>query len=190
MPTKRHQEPARDVEDIRTGYSVAVTLWVHEGSGIWARFSGMVYAHTIVILTLGAILSSASASNDIHKWFCYALCFFGVGLCVLWHFITQRSFVYHDHYIATAKRLEGLLADCRVVNTVAKPPSEFPPTARLRVRRSIQLVIILFVAIYIAAAVTATCITVQHEVRSPAPMTTGTSQKTYAQPTDTSAQHR
>lgn len=164
------QKQLTDLENARSGYQAAVALWVHEGQGIWSKFTGMVYAHTILILTISAILTSNKADD-----LCLVrviLCILGLLICIAWMIITARSFVYHDYYVKSAREIENLYLESEV-KTVVRGASIFtniPVSFRKReqnepfnfcraltcvpsVRRCIYAVILSFGGLYVLFAI-------------------------------------
>ena len=91
-------------ENARVGYSAAVTLWQYEGNTIWAKFAAMVCSNTILLATIGLIITSQR-----HSGLCvlkYALCAIGILLCLSWALLTIRSFDFYKYWIISARELE------------------------------------------------------------------------------------
>ena len=107
-------EEKTPIENARTGYQVAVTLWTYEGNLIWSKFTAMVYANTIVLATIGLLITSKPEFQFLR----IALAVLGLQLCLAWFWIIKRSFDYHNYWVFSAHELEALYI--QPVETVAR----------------------------------------------------------------------
>ncbi len=148
-------------ENARTGYQVAVNLWVYEGTTIWAKFTAMVYANTILLATLGLLITSSRAPELAVLRI--ALAVLGLSLCASWVFLTRRSFEYYKYWIFSARELEkhlspvktvsrgGRFAEGEKVTFTTTPSKELQLgtlAARWRIERLSYSIIVVFVLVY------------------------------------------
>src|SRR3989339_74221 len=94
----------KTVENARTGYNTAINLWIYEGTLIWNKFTAMVYANTILLITIGVIITG-------NRWrelclILFVLCFLGIILCICWYIMNKRSFKFYKYWIMSARELE------------------------------------------------------------------------------------
>jgi hypothetical protein len=117
---KQSTNPAADkanssaVENAKVGYQAAITLWAYEGTTIWAKFTAMVYANTILIGIMGLILASPNASKLF--WMLIILAGLGLVLCFCWFLLTVRSFDFYKHWVLSSRELEASLSPARTVS--------------------------------------------------------------------------
>ncbi len=91
-------------ENARVGYQSAVNLWIYEGTQIWVKFTAMVYSNTIVLATVGIVMTSP-------RWkdlpiLTIALAILGIIFCVCWYILNKRSFAYYKYWIWSSRELE------------------------------------------------------------------------------------
>ena len=91
-------------ENAKAGYGAAINLWQYEGNTIWTKFAAMVYSNTILLATLGLVITS-QRHNELCV-FKYALCTLGILLCIAWTLLTIRSFDFYKYWILSARELE------------------------------------------------------------------------------------
>lgn len=136
-------------ENARAKYAAAISLWIHEGSGVWAKFACMIYAQTALIVTIGVVLTRSKAEDAAFR---YILCSLGLVLTVAWFLMTTRGFAYERHYIQSALDVEKLLGNN--VGTVAGGNAlQFALVERARVKWCIYAVMGVFAVLYVAAMV-------------------------------------
>jgi hypothetical protein len=160
--TDTDERSAADIpENARTGYQVAVNLWVYEGTTIWAKFTAMVYANTILLATLGLLITSNRASEL--ALFRIALAGLGLSLCASWIFLTVRSFATYKYWIFSARELEnylspvqtvsrgGSFADGKRVTFTTTPAKELQlgTLARWRIEGLSYFIIVVFALVYV-----------------------------------------
>ncbi|MBK6796468.1 MAG: hypothetical protein IPG76_06680 [Acidobacteria bacterium] len=92
------------LENARIGYQAAINLWIYEGNVIWSRFAAMVSANTIVIATIGIIITSSTSKNRLLLKL--GLCAMGLVLCVTWAVLMRRGFQYFRFWLLSARELE------------------------------------------------------------------------------------
>ncbi len=90
------------MDNARVGYEITVLLLTSESQIVWARYSSMLTANSILVAIIG--LATASA----HPIPAVALCVSVVGLCLclLWLAMIARAFDYFRYWIACARELE------------------------------------------------------------------------------------
>jgi hypothetical protein len=128
------------IENARVGYQVAVSLWIYEGSQIWSKFTAMIYANTIVLATIGIVITSTRASDL--RLLRVALAILGL---VLWILLTKRSFEYYNYWIFSSREIEeNYLSDA--VQTVSRgavfadgKPGSFQTRPKIQHQASSQL---------------------------------------------------
>jgi len=94
----------QQLDNAREAYRAALSLWAYEGNTIWAKLAAMVYANTILLATLGLIITS-SRSRELFV-LRVAIAVLGLGLCIAWLLLTVRSFDYHSYWILSAREIE------------------------------------------------------------------------------------
>jgi len=85
----------------------------YEGNTIWAKFAAMVYSNTILLATLGLVITSQR-----HADLCvlkYSLCVLGILFCIAWALLTMRSFDYYKYWILSARELEKHLMPVKTI---------------------------------------------------------------------------
>jgi len=87
----------------RTLYESAIQFALHEGNILWARFSVVTLANSIVIFSFAQTLTNTRLSSAI---LAVILPIGGIVLCLLWIPLTERSFEYEQFYIFAARELE------------------------------------------------------------------------------------
>jgi hypothetical protein len=90
------------IENARVGYQAAVNLWTYEGQLIWARFSAMLLANSIVVAVIGIVISADRALPV----FSVGMPIAGLILCLVWTLMTARGFDYYKHWGMSACELE------------------------------------------------------------------------------------
>ncbi len=93
------------VENARTGYQAAVSLWTYEGAAIWARYNAMLVANSIVMAVIGLALTSDDSEPEL----AVVMSFAGMILCGAWAALNWRGFDYHQRWIDNARKLESHL---------------------------------------------------------------------------------
>lgn len=157
-----HDAGDQTVENARAGYQAAVNLWVYEGTNIWAKFSAMVYANTILLATLGLIITSSKVEEL--KTLRIALAFLGLSLCAAWSMLTNRSFKFYKYWIFSARELEsrlspvqtisrgGTFADGEKVTFAITPPTDLTLSCvakQARIETISYIVIAVFAIVYV-----------------------------------------
>ena len=155
-----------ELENARIGYQAVVSLWVYEGSLIWARFNAMLVANGIILATIGVILSSDRVPPEL----VIAPSVLGFFLCVVWSVMVALGFDWYKYWIWSARELEeqfisdpvktasrgGDFAERKQVTfTISGEPRshQIGCYARLvRMRHAAYLVILAFTAVYIMTA--------------------------------------
>lgn len=166
LPEQSEESSEQDrIENARVGYQAAVNLWTYEGQLIWARFSAMLLANSIVVAVIGIVISGDRALPV----FSVGMPIAGLILCILWWLITKRGFDYYVYWIRSARELEeeflkdpvktvsrgGKLADDEeqesepVIAGGSKPPTMSWLGSRLRIQSASYLVIVVFMAVYV-----------------------------------------
>jgi len=153
------------IENARVGYQAAVNLWTCEGQLIWARFSAMLLANSIIVAVIGIVISADRALPV----FSVGMPIAGLILCFVWTLMTKRGFDYYVYWIRSARELEeeflkdsvktvsrgGKLVDDeeqeseRVIGGGSKPPRMSWLGSRLRIQSASYLVIVVFAAMYV-----------------------------------------
>ena len=84
--TEKQVTPVNDAEtslnNAREGYRAAIELWQYEGNTIWTKFTAMVYSNTILLATLGLVITSQQ-HNEL-SILRYSLSALGLLLCLAW----------------------------------------------------------------------------------------------------------
>ena len=106
-PPQPQSVPPDEQANFREGYSTAIALWAYEGNTIWAKFTAMVYANTILLATLGLVITSNRSAQLVVLRI--ALAALGLGLCIAWVLLTVRSFDFYKYWILSARELEERL---------------------------------------------------------------------------------
>lgn len=92
-------------EDIRAGYAAAVSIAAAEAATVWAKITAFIYAHTVLVLTLGLALG-----NTKLRLFATAVAVLGFVLCIVWHRVNQLGFGWYAYWLASARVLESSMA--------------------------------------------------------------------------------
>jgi hypothetical protein len=154
-----------DLANARIGYQQAVNLWIYEGNQVWAKFTALIYANTIVLATIGVVATGNGAARLVP--FRVALAILGLVLSVSWIFLTKRSFDYYKYWIFSARELEerylspvqvvsrgGRFAEGREVKFNVSLPNNECATActnkRPRIAAICYLIIAVFISLYLA----------------------------------------
>ena len=74
----------------------------------------MVYANTILLATLGLVITSSRAAHL--TMLRIALAALGLSLCVTWVLLTRRSFGFYRYWISSARELESHLSPVQTVS--------------------------------------------------------------------------
>jgi hypothetical protein len=153
-----------EVENARVGYQAAVNLWIYEGSQIWSKFTAMIYANTIVLATIGIVITSSRAGDlGLLR---IALGILGLVLCLSWILLTKRSFEYYNYWIFSSRELEenylsdsvrtvsrgAVFADGQPVSFQTKPPIHHQASAKLpniRIQTISYIIIAVFMGLYV-----------------------------------------
>jgi hypothetical protein len=106
---------AAQIEDVRVGYQVAVSLWTYEGAQNWARFNVMLVANSITLALLGLVVTSERPAPSISV----VMSLVGLVLCSAWFLITKRGFDYQKYYVLSARELEEHFTSS-VIRTVSR----------------------------------------------------------------------
>jgi hypothetical protein len=93
-----------DEESAPVKYEVAVRLWTYHGSAAWARFSAMLLANSIVVVTVATMLANRTLVCAVPF-----LPLAGALICTFWFTIFERGAEYERYYIRRARELEALL---------------------------------------------------------------------------------
>lgn len=94
-------------EDARAAYQAAVALACAEASTAWAKFTAFIYAHTVLLLTVGIALG-ANASRYRLLATCVAL--LGLVLCGAWYFLNRLAFAWFAYWLKAARAAEAALS--------------------------------------------------------------------------------
>jgi len=93
------------IENALLGYQVATNLEIYEGHMIWARFSAMLVANSIVIAVTGFIIGQGQGPLPT---FSIGMPIAGFILCFLWWIINERGFYYFEFWFCSARELEEM----------------------------------------------------------------------------------
>ena len=97
-----------ELQNARVGYQVAVSLWIAEGTQLWARFTAMV-------LTNGALLAARAWTRAEDLVVRVAMAAVGVLVCALWFLLLRRGYAYLGFLVRQARHLEASLAPAATV---------------------------------------------------------------------------
>jgi hypothetical protein len=101
---KDNKTPKLDekILNLRTGYQIAVDLWISEGQQIWSRFNAMLVANSILVVGL----HDDWINNHLPLVFKICLCFVGLFLCLVWFLLMNRDFEYQKYLVWSAREIE------------------------------------------------------------------------------------
>ena len=88
--------------NVRTGYQVAVSLWIAESSQIWTRVNVMLAANSILIAAIVVLLTAAPGLSLLAMLLSAA----GLIVCVVWFIVIKRDFEYLSYLIMSAREIE------------------------------------------------------------------------------------
>lgn len=100
-------EPTNNTADAVAGYQSAVALACAEAGTAWSKLTAFIYAHTIIILTIG--LSLTNDTKALHALALF-LALLGVVLCIAWHLLTRLSFAWYAYWLKSARAHESSLS--------------------------------------------------------------------------------
>ena len=164
MSTIHDRNPPTTIENARVGYQAAVSLWIYEGSQIWSKFTAMIYANTIVLATIGIVITSARASDL--RVLRTALAILGLVLCLSWILLTKRSFEYYNYWIFSSREIEenylsdavqtvsrgAIFADGKQVSFQTRPALQHQASAQLpniKIQTVSYVIIAVFMVLYV-----------------------------------------
>lgn len=79
-----------------------------EANSLWSKFTAFVYAHTVILLTIGLALGS---NGDRYRGLATTLAVLGWALCVGWYFLNRLSFAWFAYWVKAARALEAELGE-------------------------------------------------------------------------------
>lgn len=134
-----------EIENVRVGYKAAIDLWNTSGTQNWSRFNAMLVANSVILAVIGNV-----TVDDLMGWQVrVALTGVGLVLCVCWRGAVDRGLTYQDHYVAGALELERHLAPVSSVQDGSH--LQMAGFSRMRTRRAMRTVILLFTLLYLSA---------------------------------------
>lgn len=95
-----------ELENARVKYQAALSLFTSEGQIQWSRYNAMLVVNTILF---GLISLKDFTFPDFFQFLFRLLPIFGLILCYSWHRMTERGFVWMNHWISEANKLEKQL---------------------------------------------------------------------------------
>ena len=102
----------QELENARTGYQAAITMWAHEVGLFWGISNALLLANSLIVgvvtilgLGLGGTASSVN-SPESRYWLVVLVVFFGFCLCVLWSHSLERTLHWQKYWIWSARELE------------------------------------------------------------------------------------
>ena len=101
MPKINHDE---ELENARIKYQTSLNLFSSEGQIQWSRYNVMLVINTLLFGLIG-LDRNIELSKSFPILFRFAS-LFGLILCYLWHRMTERGFIWMNHWIYEAKKLE------------------------------------------------------------------------------------
>ena len=101
MPKINHDE---ELENTRIKYQTSLNLFSSEGQIQWRRYSAMLLINTLLFGLIG-LDKNINLSKSFPLVFQFAP-LFGLILCYLWHRMTERGFIWLNHWIYEANKLE------------------------------------------------------------------------------------
>lgn len=158
---------AAQLENARLGYQAAISMWSYYGEGLWAKYSAMLVANSIVLAAVGLVY----ASQDPLPVLAWALPIVGLLLSVVRFLMTKRGTEYHIYFGLAARELEEnfLANEVKLRSRGASYADGKPVTLQIggaattlqmsvwarafRTRHLSYIVIAVFVAIYLAVIV-------------------------------------
>lgn len=95
-----------ELENTRVKYQAALSLFTSEGQIQWSRYNAMLVVNTILFGLIS--LKDFTFPNVFQILFRFSP-IFGLILCYSWHRMTVRGFVWMNHWISEANKLEKQL---------------------------------------------------------------------------------
>lgn len=100
-----------EFENSRVKYQAALSLFASEGQIQWSRYNAMLVVNTILV---GLITLNRDFNFPKFFQILFLLApIFGFILCILWHRMTDRGFVWMNHWIYEANKLEDQFKEQR-----------------------------------------------------------------------------
>lgn len=97
------ERKARQIENARVGYQVAINLTNHEEQQIWSRSGTMLVANSILVVAISRAMTS---SQEVAQWIPILMAPLGIFLCFLWICIVERTHSKCDYWVKSAGELE------------------------------------------------------------------------------------
>ena len=94
------------LEHTRVKYQTAMDSFHSEGQIQWSRYNAILVVNTVFFAFL--TLNKNFGLNYSQNLF-YFLPIVGLFICILWHRMTDRGFIWMNHWIIEANNLEELL---------------------------------------------------------------------------------
>lgn len=134
-----------ELENARVKYQAALSLFTSEGQIQWSRYGAMLLVNTLLFGLIG--LDKNIALSKSFPMLFQSVPIFGLLLCYLWHRMTDRGFIWMNHWIHEANKLEGIIKG-------QSDPIQNGEELRLKIggdvtRNAALLIIKIFILIYL-----------------------------------------
>ncbi|MEK7186375.1 MAG: hypothetical protein AAB675_03345 [Patescibacteria group bacterium] len=93
-----------ELENARVKYQAAMSMSSFEGEVQWSRYSAILLVNTIFIAIIG--FSYGIEFKGSYRLFRTVAPLLGLLLCFLWYQMTDRGFIWMNHWITEARKIE------------------------------------------------------------------------------------